>query len=146
MHGLVVSAMVASSLFAWGYGGDRKGGPSIATRQSSQHDTGGERSIEGFGVEAHSSTRAALLVAHRDYLKATAAHDYRAACSRLSATVQESLAQLANVPRGRSQCTRTLPELLSVGAAAISRAQTGEWRAGSATAAVLALSLSTLRR
>jgi hypothetical protein len=120
----VVVLVVASFLLcACGSGAERKGDTSTSANQPEQSDTGSERRVEEFGTEASTGTRDALLAAFRGYLDAIGAHRYRAACSKLSAAVWGSLAQLANGRPSRSECMRVLPALLSPEAAAVDRTQ-----------------------
>ncbi len=64
-----------------------------------------------------------MLAAFHEYFAALAAGDAASACEHLSAAVHESLAQLAGKQAGGTECTRTLPALLSPDAPQIAREQ-----------------------
>jgi hypothetical protein len=83
---------------------------------------GGEASIEDFGSEAEGSERESVLAGFTGYLNAIAAKDHAGACAALSATMQESLAQLTG-KAARGSCVATLPKLLAPTAAQIAREQ-----------------------
>ena len=117
----VTALLVLSAFSIAGCGGGS--GDSTSTASGGHAESGGEKSIEGFGAEAEGSSRIALQAAFRAYLGAIAARRYPIACSHLSHTVERSLSQLV---AGRSQhprCAAILPGLLSPSAAAIARQQ-----------------------
>ncbi len=128
---LLLALAAIMLLLLSGCGGEGRGGEGGTARatteaEGGQRSTEGERSVEEFGLEAHAGTRAALLGTFRGYLAAIGTHRYRAACAKLSATVRESLAQLANSGRPtHSECSRVLPGLISSSAAATAREQAG---------------------
>jgi hypothetical protein len=136
MRALALALLVTALAVAGGCGGDDDGATTqdaatTTTEGSSsggqsgggqEDNRGGEKSIEEFGDEADETDREAILGAFDGYLTAVAEDDFAAACSHLSAAVQESLQQL--VPKGRDAgCTEVLPQLLAPTAGAISREQ-----------------------
>lgn len=91
-----------------------------STSQASEEYVGGEKSIEEYGAEAGGGERGAILSTFHNYLQAIAAGDSSAACSYLSARVQQGLRQLV---KKRASCEQILPRLLAPTATAISRQQ-----------------------
>jgi hypothetical protein len=118
----VAALLVLSAFSIAGCGGGGAGISTSTSTASGRHaESGGEKSIEGFGAEAEGSSRVALQAAFHAYLGAIAARRYPSVCSRLSRAVKHSLSQL---PAGRSthpRCASILPGLLSPSAAAIAR-------------------------
>lgn len=109
-------------------GGQAEASPTKGTSEAEPgagegRSRGGEQSIEGFGSEADSSKRSALLAAFRGYLGAIAARHYPIACSYLSPTVQRSLSQLLAKGGKHPRCSAVLAKLLSPSAAATARQQ-----------------------
>lgn len=121
----LLPALAVLALLASGCGGGSSSSSSEAegTSRSTSGQSGGEKSIEGFGEEAKGSDRTALLSTFRDYLGALARRDYAVVCSRLAGRVQHSLDQLAEGRRGALDCAEILPRLLAPTAAAIARRQ-----------------------
>jgi hypothetical protein len=120
----VVALLLVVGLAACGGGdGTASTASDTTTTASGEESKGGEASIEEFGSEAAGSDRQELLGVYSDYMNAIAERDYGAACSHLSATVQNSLEQLAGKALKGKGCAAILPKLLAPTASVISRAQ-----------------------
>ncbi len=118
---VLVAAVLTVGVGACG-GDDEQGTASEATTAPSDggQAKGGEASIEEFGSEAEGAEREEILAVFGDYFDALAAENYGAACARLAATVQGSLAQLT---KGGGDCAVALPKLLAATAGQIAREQ-----------------------
>lgn len=119
---LLALALAVLCLASCGGGEEGQGTSGASTQSGSSHETA-EESVESFGEEASGQERERIIAAQRGYLEALGAHDYAAACAKLSAQARESIASLAAKRAKPGDCGRILPGLFAPTAAAIARQQ-----------------------